>query len=104
MFGSLGPGEIILILFVLLLVFGAKRLPELGGSLGKGIREFRNSMNDIKSELNAPPPPAQAPRAPTQQAVAPPPLQDEVPVARQTEAAPAASSEQTRAAAEKPAE
>ena len=40
MFGQIGMQEIILILFILLLLFGAKRLPELGQSLGKGIREF----------------------------------------------------------------
>lgn len=54
MFGSLGPGEIILILVVLLLVFGAKRLPELGSALGKGIREFKSSVKDIEGELTAP--------------------------------------------------
>jgi sec-independent protein translocase protein TatA len=54
MFGSFGPWEIMLILVVLLLVFGAKRLPELGGSLGKGIREFKRSVRDIESELSRP--------------------------------------------------
>ena len=41
MFGGLGIGEVVMILLVLLLVFGARRLPELGGALGKGIREFK---------------------------------------------------------------
>jgi sec-independent protein translocase protein TatA len=54
-FGGLGMWEILLILLVLLLVFGAKRLPELGGSLGKGIREFKRSVKDIETELKAPP-------------------------------------------------
>ncbi|HWV58250.1 MAG TPA: twin-arginine translocase TatA/TatE family subunit [Longimicrobiales bacterium] len=44
--------EVLLILLVLLLVFGAKRLPELGGSLGKGIREFKKSVKEIETELN----------------------------------------------------
>ena len=48
---NLGPMEMIFVMVVLLLVFGAKRLPELGSGLGKGIREFKRSMNDIKSEV-----------------------------------------------------
>ena len=51
---GLGIGELLIILFVLLLVFGAKRLPELGGALGKGIREFKSSVRDIESELKRP--------------------------------------------------
>lgn len=51
-FGGLGIWEIVLILVVLLLVFGPRRLPELGGALGKGIREFKRSVTDIRSELN----------------------------------------------------
>jgi sec-independent protein translocase protein TatA len=51
-FGRLGFGEIILILLVLLIVFGPRRLPELGGALGKGIREFKRSVTDLKSELS----------------------------------------------------
>jgi sec-independent protein translocase protein TatA len=48
---SLGPTEMIFIMVVLLLVFGAKRLPELGSGLGKGIREFRRSMKDLGNEI-----------------------------------------------------
>lgn len=48
---GLGMGELILVMLVLLLVFGAKRLPELGGGLGKGIREFKKSMREINSEI-----------------------------------------------------
>ncbi len=43
--GKLGPEEIILILLVVLLLFGAKRIPEIGASLGKGIREFKGSLS-----------------------------------------------------------
>jgi sec-independent protein translocase protein TatA len=43
--------EILLILFILLLLFGAKRLPELGQSLGKGIREFKRGVSEIKEDL-----------------------------------------------------
>jgi len=44
--GNLGFSEIMIILVVVLLVFGATRLPEIGASLGKGIREFKRSISD----------------------------------------------------------
>jgi sec-independent protein translocase protein TatA len=47
-------GEIILIFLVVLLLFGAKRLPEIGSALGKGIREFKGSVREIEGELKAP--------------------------------------------------
>ena len=46
MFGEIGIEKILLILLVVLLFFGAKRIPELAGSMGKGIREFKKSMSD----------------------------------------------------------
>ena len=49
--GNLGAGEMIFVGVVLLLIFGAKRLPELGSGLGKGIREFKRSMRDIGGEI-----------------------------------------------------
>jgi sec-independent protein translocase protein TatA len=52
--GGLGMGEIILIFLVVLLLFGAKRLPEIGSALGKGIREFKGSVREIEGELKAP--------------------------------------------------
>jgi sec-independent protein translocase protein TatA len=51
MLGQIGMQEILLILFILLLLFGAKRLPELGQSLGKGIREFKRGVSEIKEDL-----------------------------------------------------
>lgn len=53
-FSGLGMWEIILIFLVFLLLFGAKRLPEIGSSLGKGIREFKSSVRDIERELKTP--------------------------------------------------
>ncbi|TVR66705.1 MAG: twin-arginine translocase TatA/TatE family subunit [Gemmatimonadales bacterium] len=53
MFG-LGMWEIVLIFMALLLLFGAKRLPEIGSSLGKGIREFKGSLREIETELKLP--------------------------------------------------
>jgi sec-independent protein translocase protein TatA len=60
--GNLGFSEIMILLVVVLLVFGAKRLPEIGASMGKGIREFKRSLSDatdavtqLPDERNAPP-------------------------------------------------
>ncbi|MFQ6058499.1 MAG: twin-arginine translocase TatA/TatE family subunit [Anaerolineae bacterium] len=41
---NLGPAEVIIILVIVLIVFGVGRLPEVGGALGKGIREFRRAQ------------------------------------------------------------
>ena len=57
------------ILVVLLLVFGARRLPELGGALGKGIREFKRSVHDIEGELTRSDPPREVPRSEQRPAV-----------------------------------
>ena len=68
-----GPFEIILILVVVLLLFGAKRIPEIARGLGSGIREFKDATNDIKQELTANPPPVrQIPQPPAQTYAAPP--------------------------------
>ncbi len=57
MVGLASPTHIALLLVVLLLVFGAKRLPELGRSLGSGMREFRHSLSEISEHSEAPGPP-----------------------------------------------
>jgi len=48
--GPFGPMELIVILLILVMVFGATRLVDIGGSLGKGIREFRRNVKDSASE------------------------------------------------------
>ena len=59
MLGNIGPLEIIVVLIIALVVFGPKRLPELGRSLGRGIREFRGSVSgDHDDEDERPAPPA----------------------------------------------
>jgi len=50
--GSLGPFELILIFLAILLIFGAKRIPEIARGLGKGIKEFKSATNEISRELN----------------------------------------------------
>ena len=65
--GGLGTGEIVLICLAILLIFGAKRIPEIARGLGKGIREFKDATNDIKQEITTPSPSApqiQPPQAP----------------------------------------
>jgi sec-independent protein translocase protein TatA len=61
--------ELVLILLVLLLVFGAKRLPEMGRSLGKGMREFKDSVSGIeRDDTPSPTTTAELPAAPTEPA------------------------------------
>ena len=52
MFG-VGTTELIVIMFVILLLFGAKKLPELAQGLGRGIREFKKASSDIQDEFRA---------------------------------------------------
>jgi len=74
MFG-MGPWEMVGVFLVILLLFGAKRLPEIGGSLGKGIREFKDSIKDVEGEVRReiagpsepPSPPAEKEAAPAAQ-------------------------------------
>ncbi len=53
MFGNLGGPELIFILAIALLIFGPKRLPEIGRMVGKGMAEFRRASNELKRTLNA---------------------------------------------------
>ena len=51
MFENIGGGEILLIMFIVFIFFGPKKLPELGKSLGKGIREFRGAMRGFQEDI-----------------------------------------------------
>ena len=62
MFG-MGIGEMLVILVIVLIIFGAGRLPELGEGLGKGIREFRKATSEPDSIDVTPPKPDSAPAA-----------------------------------------
>jgi sec-independent protein translocase protein TatA len=68
--GNLGFGEIAMILVVVLLLFGAKRLPEVGASIGKGIREFKRSLSDTQEDIMGG---DESQRTPTRPLDAPPP-------------------------------
>jgi sec-independent protein translocase protein TatA len=51
MFGSIGMPELILIFIVALLVFGPRKLPEIGRSIGKGLAEFKRASDDLKKTI-----------------------------------------------------
>jgi len=63
LFGPIGPTELLLILLLVVIIFGARRLPELGRSLGEGIKNFRKSISghrekENENHPNKPKPPA----------------------------------------------
>lgn len=62
----LSPLHIIILLVIALLVFGPKRLPEIGSGLGKSIREFKQSMNGVMTPDGQNPPPQQGQEYPAQ--------------------------------------
>ena len=53
--GNIGAGEIIIVALVILLLFGGKKIPELMTGLGKGVRSFKEGINDIEKEINQEP-------------------------------------------------
>ena len=106
MFGSLGTMELVVILVIALIVFGPRKLPELGRSLGKSLGEFKRASNDLRNTLEeeihveqrtrpAPAPPAPAPRAsastPGVPEDDPNSFEEEIHVEQQTRSAPASS-------------
>ena len=52
LFLNIGTGEMVLILFAALMLFGGNKLPELARGLGKGIRDFKDASEDVKREIN----------------------------------------------------
>ena len=52
--GNFSFWEILLIFLAVLLLFGAKRIPEIAGSMGKGIREFKRSVSDVEKSIHEP--------------------------------------------------
>tara|TARA_B100000929_G_scaffold143742_1_gene113736 strand:+ start:415 stop:636 length:222 start_codon:yes stop_codon:yes gene_type:complete len=51
MFGSIGGTELLVIMVIALLIFGPRKLPELGKSIGRGLSEFKRASNDLKRSL-----------------------------------------------------
>ena len=51
MFENIGGTELLVILFVIFIFFGPKKLPEIGKSLGKGIREFKSAMRSVQTDI-----------------------------------------------------
>jgi sec-independent protein translocase protein TatA len=52
---ELGPEKLLLLLLICLVLFGGKRIPEIGGAIGKGIREFKKGVSDIGESVNRAP-------------------------------------------------
>jgi sec-independent protein translocase protein TatA len=83
MFGSFGWMELMLILIIVLIIFGAGKIPQLGEGLGKAIKGFKKSVNEADA-IDVTPPPSEAPETPPSQVAqgqatspAPPPVQSE---------------------------
>jgi sec-independent protein translocase protein TatA len=67
MLGNLGGGELLILLVIALLVFGAGRLPEAGRAVGRGLREFRRALSEAQDAIQRPAdeePPRESRRAP----------------------------------------
>jgi sec-independent protein translocase protein TatA len=54
MFENVGMGELLVILIVVLLLFGSKKIPEIAQGLGKGIREFKKSIKEVEDQITIP--------------------------------------------------
>jgi sec-independent protein translocase protein TatA len=69
---NIGPQEMFILFLIIILLFGAKRIPEIGRSIGKGIQEFKKGMRDVEAEINlndkADPPKAHTLEEPKKQA------------------------------------
>ena len=107
MFGSIGMGELLIIFVIALIVFGPRKLPELGRTLGKSLGEFKRASNDLRNTLEeeihveeqirpAPAPRASAP-APGVPEDDPNNLEEEIHVEQQTTPAPSAPAPATPA-------
>jgi sec-independent protein translocase protein TatA len=63
-------GEMVIILLIVLVLFGAKRIPEISASFGKGIREFKKNINDVQESVTGPETPRHDARLPSGDALA----------------------------------
>ena len=76
MLGNVGGTEIVILLVIVLLVFGAHRLPEAGRSVGKGLREFRRALNEARDAIEREPPAGRPPSERPSEDAAPKRLSD----------------------------
>ena len=76
---GIGPGELIIILIIALLVVGPGKLPDVGSALGKSIREFRKAATDVKEATSLEPAPAAPAQTPAAEAAQPTPIAAPVP-------------------------
>ena len=53
-FGNIGFTELLMILVIILVLFGARKVPEIGASIGKGIREFKRNISDVDRQIREP--------------------------------------------------
>ena len=93
MFGSIGFTELILVLFIVLIIFGAGKLPQLGEGLGKAIKGFKKSVHEAEAVEAEAPPSETAPASQPQlaaQAAAPSPVQMVMPEPQAAGISPAA--------------
>ena len=61
-FGNFGFTEMLMLLVIVLVLFGARRVPEIGASIGKGIREFKRNISDVDRQIREPEPDARPER------------------------------------------
>jgi len=64
LFGPVGPTELLLIVLIIVIIFGARKLPELGKSLGEGIKNFKKSISSKEKDEELPP---DKPKPPTKE-------------------------------------
>jgi sec-independent protein translocase protein TatA len=76
-FGNLGFTELMMILVIVLVLFGARRVPEIGASIGKGIREFKRNISDVDRQIREPERDARTERLPAADPQASAPAQNE---------------------------
>jgi sec-independent protein translocase protein TatA len=70
-FGNFGFSEMLILLVIVLVLFGARRVPEIGASIGKGIREFKRNISDVDRQIREPEPETRTERLAAADATAP---------------------------------
>jgi sec-independent protein translocase protein TatA len=76
-FGNFGFTEMLMLLVIVLVLFGARRVPEIGASIGKGIREFKRNISDVDRQIREPEPEVRTERLNAADATAAPRRDDE---------------------------